>query len=95
MSVLVFAGHDADRSLWYAAARQRDDPGCPFEIQGAGIYNDGPVLHFSTGLVLVKDRAFDYAIEDRVRRAFPLRSLDVVCVDGSGQAVSARLFAAN
>jgi hypothetical protein len=95
LSVLLLAGHEPDGSLWYAAAQQRDDPACPFEIHGAGVYDESSVLHFSTGLVLVKAQAFDFAIDYRVRQAFPLRSVDVICLNGAGQAVSARLFAAN
>jgi hypothetical protein len=91
LSVLVLAGHDADGTLWYAAAVERGFPDCPFEIKGAGVYDKGLILHFSTGLVLAKDRTFDGRLGERWR-SFPLDAWDTICVDSTGAAVSAEPF---
>jgi hypothetical protein len=92
LSVLLFAGHDPDGSAWYAAAQQRDDDACPFEIRGAGVYDEGSALHFSTGLVLPKDHSFALVLDYHDIEEFPLRSPDTICVDRSGKALSASIW---
>jgi hypothetical protein len=91
-SVLLLVGHDPDGTVWYAAANQRDDEKCPFEIRGAGVYDEGDVLHFSTGLVLPKASRFALFIDYHDIDEFPLRSADTICIDRSGTAVSARIW---
>jgi hypothetical protein len=92
LSVLLLAGHDPDGSAWYAAAQQRDDDACPFGIRGAGVYDEGSALHFSTGLILPKDPSFALDLDYHDIEEFPLRSADTICVDRSGKAVSASIW---
>jgi hypothetical protein len=90
-SVLLLAGHDPDGSAWYAAAQQWPDDRrygetCPFEIRGTGVYDEGSLLHFSTGLVLPKVRNFKLVPDYDNLEEFPLRGADAICIDRSGTA---------
>jgi hypothetical protein len=46
----------------------------------------GNEIQMPASVVLINTRP-----RNRVRKAFPLRSVDVLCLDASGQAISARL----
>jgi hypothetical protein len=92
-SVLLLAGHGPDGKLWYAAAPAgRQGSKCRYyEMRAAGIYDEGSVLHFSTGLIVRKasDFSTDAASGDE---AFPLNSADRLCLDEAGSAVFAEIW---
>lgn len=92
LSVLLLAGTDPDGSKWYAAAQEKSSEGlwgmpCPFEIRGLGVYDEGDVLHFSTGLVLPKAHDFELVFDYERMEEFPLRGADPICIDRSGTAL--------
>ena len=96
-SVLILAGHRPDGKFWYAAAPEgRSGSGCGgYAIRGAGIYDEGSVLHFSTGLVVAKVSGFTPRRGSSVVRAedaFPLNKWDTLCLDAQGIAISVDLF---
>ena len=91
-SVLLLVGHDADGVTWYAAAEEKTSEGlwgepCPFEIRGAGVYDEGTSLHFSTGLLLPKSQTFKLKFDYDNMEEFPLRGPDPICIDRSGTAL--------
>jgi hypothetical protein len=86
---LVYIGHDAE-GPWYAVARSLA-PHCPYELHG-GAYDDGQVIHFSTGLVVPKARSFDFEHESDRDDGFPLRDADTLCVNRKGEAILARIW---
>jgi len=92
LSPLLLVGHDPDGTVWYAAAQPQKQAECPFEIRGAGVYDEGPILHFSTGLMLPKASAFSLYIDYQDMEEFPLRSDDQICIDRTGTALSARVW---
>jgi hypothetical protein len=97
-SVLLLVGRYPDGSTWYAAAPQTgeemawSDKPCPFKIRGASVYDDGAVLHFSTGLVLSKDRDFGLDFDMNGVEEFPLNAADEVCIDRTGTALWAQVW---
>ncbi len=92
-SYLLLVGQDPDGTTWYAAAREVGND-CPFAMEGAGVYDEGDALHFSSGLLLPKSPDFhtnmDYREDDF--EIFPLRRADSLCVDRSGTALSAAIW---
>ena len=93
LSVLLLVGHDPDGTTWYAAAHERNPlEDCPFEIEGAGVYDEGDALHFSTGLLLPKSSDFSIANWYDERDPFPLRRGDRICLDRAGTALSATVW---
>jgi len=83
---LLLYGHHADGEAWYAAARPRNDPDCPFEMSG-GAWADGDSIHLASGLVL--PRAEGFVVDpDNVEDPFPLRGADTICVDATGAVLS-------
>jgi hypothetical protein len=97
-SVLLLVGHYPDDRVWYAAAPQAGeemdwaDRPCPFKIRGTGIFDEGSVLHFSTGLVLPKDRDFSLDFDMDGVEEFPLNAGDEVCIDRWGTALWAYIW---
>jgi len=96
-SVLLLAGHGPDGKLWYAAAPEAlSGSRCGgYEMKGAGIYDEGSVLHFSTGLIVPKASDFAAYRGSSVLRgddAFPLNKSDTLCLDAQGTAISAGMF---
>jgi hypothetical protein len=92
--VFLLVGHDPDGAVWYAAAHETYVDRCPFVLEGAAVYDEGSVVHFSTGLVLPKSPDFD-APDDVYPRAgvFRLRESDRLCIDRTGTAVRVELSA--
>ena len=88
---LLLYGHDGDRE-WIAGA----SPGpagsadCPFDIRGEG-YDEGTILHFSSGLVLHKAASFHETRPSAADVTFDA-SADI-CVEARATALSIARFA--
>jgi len=93
-SVLILAGHGPDGKLWYAAAPAAGSGSrCGlYEMRGAGIYDEGSVLHFSTGLIVPKASGFSTDVASSGGEAFPLNSADRLCLDATGTAIYAEIW---
>jgi len=86
---LMFFGEDA-QGAWYAAANHVGTNECPFEMSG-GAYDEGDVLHFTSGLVLRKAPNFRI-VSDWVEDPFPLRAADQICVNEQGEVLSVSIW---
>jgi hypothetical protein len=90
-SGLLLYGHDGARE-WIAGAYLQDGPSspCPYYISGRG-YDEGGVLHFSSGLVIKKAARFENKTP-WVSETTKFGDGDQICVDERGDAVSIDRF---
>ena len=86
---LLYYGHDG-QAEWIAGASSNELAGdadeCPYTIRGSG-YDQGDILHFSTGLVIKKTADFENLTPWRQERSI-FRDSDKICVNRQGDAVS-------
>jgi hypothetical protein len=90
---LLLYGHDRDRE-WLAGASAGSDGSvdCPFHIHGEG-YDEGPILHFSSGLVLHKATSYHETRPWAAEGWFDGNA--DICVDERATALSIARFAQN
>lgn len=93
---LVYYGHDEQGEQWIAGAYSNasaDSDGCPYRLQGSG-HEEGPILHFSNGLVVEKAPGLG-VLTDWVTRPGVFQDGDTICVNREGQAVSLQRYPNN
>jgi hypothetical protein len=90
---LLYYGHDG-QAEWIAGASSNQDAadsaGCPYTLRGAG-FDEGDILHLSTGLVVRKKADF----ENRtpwMHETSTFGDSDRICVDRRGDAISIQRF---
>lgn len=92
---LLYYGHD-EHGEWIAGALSNATAAasyaraCPYILRGSG-YDEGTVLHFSSGLVVEKAPGFQD--EDPWDDTRIFRDADTICVNREGKAVSLRRYA--
>jgi hypothetical protein len=86
---LMLYGHDG-ATEWIAGAWSNGDAGdavdCPYVLTGSG-YDEGAVLHLSTGLVIPKTPSFANR-SPWVKEAETFTDSDRICVNRQGEAVA-------
>jgi hypothetical protein len=85
---LLYYGRDRNGQEWVAGAYRStfaDSGECPYRLQGTG-YDEGPILHFSNGLVIAKAPGFKVA-HDWVDNPGLFRDRDTICVNARGEAL--------
>jgi hypothetical protein len=86
---LLYYGHDGEAE-WYAGASfnepAADAAECPYTLIGSG-YDEGNILHFSSGLVVKKTANFENKTPWREETSI-FRDSDKICVNQRGEAIS-------
>ena len=86
---LLYYGHDG-RAEWIAGASSNelatDSAECPYTLRGSG-YDEGDILHLSTGLVLKKTADFENKTP-WIEETSTFRDADRICVNQRGEAIS-------
>jgi hypothetical protein len=93
---LLYYGHDG-QAEWIASASPNglaaDPAGCPYRLSGSG-YDEGDILHFSTGLVVKKTADFENRTPWREETS-TFGDADDICVNQTGEATSISRFSPN
>jgi hypothetical protein len=90
---LLYYGHDGQAEWIGGASSNRpgaDQTACPYTLWGSG-YDEGDVLHLSTGLVVTKTVDFENKTP-WMKETSTFRDSDDICVNQQGEAVSIRRF---
>jgi len=86
---LLYYGHDG-QAEWYAGASSNelapDAAECPYTLRGSG-YDDGEILHLSTGLVVEKTADFENKTP-WIEETSTFGDSDRICINQRGDAVS-------
>jgi len=86
---LLYYGHDA-QAEWIAGASSNglaaDSAECPYTLSGSG-YDEGDILHLSTGLVVKKAARFDNKTP-WIKELSTFQDADKICINQRGEAIS-------
>jgi hypothetical protein len=90
---LLYYGHDG-QSEWIAGASSNelaaDFAECPYTLSGSG-YDEGDILHLSTGLVVKKTADFENKTPWMTETS-TFRDSDTICINKRGEATSISRF---
>lgn len=86
---LLYYGHDG-HAEWIAGASSNelaaDSAECPYTLSGSG-YDEGDILHLSTGLVVKKTADFENKTP-WMKETSTFRDADKICINPRGEAIS-------